>query len=107
MRIRFTTLLLVLMPLAGPAAAAQLVLPETKPIFSNAYNRPEIAQPWASRLPDLQLRERPVGELIGIKLGFAHGRAELFRYDLENAPSDKTTLNGVLDGGGVKLKLDW
>ncbi len=35
------------------------------------------------------------------------GGAELFSYHLENAPSDKTMLDGVIDGGGVKLKMTW
>ncbi len=107
MRVGFTIPLILFAALAGPAAAAELVMPEAKPIYTNAYDRPEIAQPWASRQPDLRLTERPVGELIAVKLGLANGRAELFSYHLENAPSDKTMLDGVVDGGGVKLKLTW
>ncbi|MEJ0027967.1 MAG: hypothetical protein WDN01_18225 [Rhizomicrobium sp.] len=91
----------------GPAMAARLVIPEDKPVFYNAYASPEIAQPWASRQPDTRLTERPIGELIAVKLGLADGHAELFRYHVDNAPSDKTMLDGVIDGGGVKLKLTW
>ena len=91
----------------GPAAAAHLVMPDDKPVFYNAFSSPEIAQPWASRQPDARLTERPVGELIAVRLGLANGRAELFSYHLENAPSNTTMLNGVVDGGGVRLKLSW
>ena len=107
MLLRFTLLLLTAAALAAPAGAAQLVMPDAKPLYTNAYDRPEIAQPWVSQQPDLRLTERPVGELIAVKLGLADGRAELFSYRLENAPSEKTMLNGVVDGGGVKLKLTW
>jgi len=107
MLLRFTLLLLTAAALAAPAGAAQLVMPDVKPLYTNAYDRPEIAQPWVSQQPDLRLTERPVGELIAVKLGLADGRAELFSYRLENAPSEKTMLNGVVDGGGVKLKLTW
>jgi len=107
MRIRFTLLLLTIAAMAGPADAAALVMPDAKPVYTSAYDRPEIAQPWVSEQPSLKLTERPVGELIAVKLGLADGQAELFSYRLENAPSDKTVLNGVIDGGGVRLKLTW
>lgn len=107
MRIPVTLLLLTAAAIAGPADAAQLVMPDAKPLYTNAYDRPEIAQPWVSEQPNLKLTDRPVGELIAVKLGLANGQAELFSYRLENAPSDKTMLNGVIDGGGVRLKLTW
>ena len=87
--------------------AAPLVMPIDKPTFYAAYASPQIAQPWVSEQPDNRLTERPLGELIAVKLGLADGRAELFSYHLENTPSDKTMLDGVIDGGGVKLKLTW
>ncbi|HJW41253.1 MAG TPA: hypothetical protein VJ476_08500 [Rhizomicrobium sp.] len=89
----------------GPAAAAQLVLPEPKPVFSDTYSEP--SPPWIHEQPNFALTEKPVGEIIAIKLGFAEGRAELFRYNLEDASSEKTTLDGVVEGGGLKLKLTW
>ncbi len=107
MRIRVTLLLLTAAAIAGPASAAELVMPDAKPVYANAYDRPEIAQPWASEQPNLKLTERPIGELIAVRLGLADGQAELFSYHLENAPSDKTMLDGVIDGGGVRLKLTW
>lgn len=91
--------------LSPPAVAAQLVLPEPKPVFSGTYS--ESSPPWVHEQPNFALTEKPVGEIIAIKLGFAEGRAELFRYRLDNGPSEKTTLDGVVEGGGVKLKLSW
>ena len=107
MRFGLTIPLAIFATFAAPAGATQLVMPEAKPVFYSAYDRPEIAQPWQSRRPDLLVTERPVGELIAVKLGLADGQAELFSYRLENAPSDKTMLDGVIDGGGVRLKLSW
>ncbi len=107
MRIGFTFSVMILAALAGRAAAAPLVLPDARPTYYNAYDQPEIAQPWDSGRPDLHLSEQPIGEVIAVRLGIAHGRAELFSYHLENAPSDKTMLDGVIDGGGVKLKMTW
>jgi hypothetical protein len=65
------------------------------------------SDPWDSRIPNGRLDERPVGDLIALRLGIVNGRAELFRFRVEDAPSDKTLLRGVLDGGGLKLKITW
>jgi hypothetical protein len=101
------TVLTAVLTAAAPAGAARLILPEDKPAYSDAYASPQIAQPWISQQPNPQLVERPVGEVIAARLGLVNGSAELFRYHLENAPSQKTMLDGVLDGGGIKLKLTW
>ena len=92
---------------AGQAQAAHLIMPDDKPVFRSAYNAPEIAQPWANRQTDMTISEKPIGEILATRLGFADGSAELFRFRVENAPSNKTMLDGVLDGGGIKLKLSW
>jgi len=91
--------------LGGSVEAAQLVIFEPKPVFYSTFSGPP--PPWIHEQPDLRLTEKPVGEIIALKLGFAEGRAELFRFHLENAPSDKTMLDGAVDGGGLKLKLTW
>ncbi|MEI9990698.1 MAG: hypothetical protein WDM86_11725 [Rhizomicrobium sp.] len=107
MRLGFAIPFIVVTAFAGRAAAAQLVMPQDKPVYYNAYDTPGIAQPWVGQQPDGRLTEQPIGELIAVRLGLAHGRAELFSYRLENAPSAKTMLDGVIDGGGLKLKLTW
>src|SRR5271154_6967966 len=90
---------------AAPASAARFVMPpdENSPPYA-AYASKAIEQPWAPQRPDLELHEQPFGELIAARLGFAEGSAELFRYRLENAPSARTQLDGLVDGGGIKLK---
>ena len=108
MRLRVYVLSAVaVLTVAGTASAAQFVIPEEKPASYSAYESRNIAQPWVGEQPNLRLTERPIGELIAVKLGLANGRAELFSYRLENAPSNSTKLDGVVDGGGVKLKLTW
>lgn len=89
----------------GPACAASLVLPTSQPVQNDASQ--PAGQFWAAQRPAPQLIDRPVGELIATRLGLAEGSAELFRYRLENAPSNATVLDGVVDGGGIKLKLTW
>jgi hypothetical protein len=53
------------------------------------------------------LVEHPIGDIIAMKLGIAQGSAQLFRFRLENAPSNATELRGQIDGAGIKLKLNW
>lgn len=92
---------------AGGAQAATLVMPVEEPVRYDAYASRPIAEPWRNQVPDSRLVERPMGELIAARLGLVNGSAELFRYRVEGAPSNKTMLDGVIDGGGVKLKLSW
>ncbi|HXC57102.1 MAG TPA: hypothetical protein VNU97_17510 [Rhizomicrobium sp.] len=92
---------------ATPAAADGLVMPPAQYSENNAYASQSIEQPWAQQRVEPSLTERPVAELIAARLGLAEGSAELFRYHLENAPSNATVLDGVIDGGGVQLKLTW
>ncbi|HEY4944476.1 MAG TPA: hypothetical protein VII56_23810 [Rhizomicrobium sp.] len=91
----------------GPASAARLVMPDNNPAPYAAYASKAIEQPWSPQRPEMELHEQPFGELIAARLGFAQGSAELFRYRLENAPSTRTQLDGMIDGGGIKLKLTW
>ena len=91
----------------GPASAARLVIPDSNPEPYSAYATRAIEQPWNSQRPETQLHEQPIGELLAARLGLAEGSAELFRYNLENAPSTRTQLDGVIDGGGIRLKLTW
>lgn len=92
---------------AGPACAAQLRIPDAEPTPATAYSTPAIAEPWAGQRAVPVMKERPIGELIATRLGLVEGSAELFRYRVENAPSGTTMLDGVVDGGGIKLKLTW
>jgi hypothetical protein len=92
---------------AAPASAARLVIPDANPTSYSAYASQAIEQPWNSQRPEPQLHEQPLGELLATRLGFAQGSAELFRYRLDNAPSTRAQLDGVIDGGGIRLKLTW
>ena len=92
---------------AGPACAARLVMPDNNPAPYSAYASRTIEQPWLPQQPEPQLREQPIGEILAARLGFAQGSAELFRYHLENGPSTRAQLDGVIDGGGLRLKLSW
>jgi hypothetical protein len=101
-------LCLTAMAAAGSAQGAPLVMPDLKPSHVDAYNSPRIEQPWASEVPNsAQLAERPIGEVISRRLGIVNGSAELFRYQVQGAPSDKTVLDGAIAGGGIQLKLSW
>jgi hypothetical protein len=92
---------------AGPAAAGGFVIPEQKPAHFDAYASPVIAHPWVDERPEPRLKETPLGDLIATRIGLVNGSAELFRYRVEDAPSEKTVLDGMIDGGGIKLKLSW
>ena len=107
---RLWTMAFVGGPLASvsmPAMAAHFAMPQNNPTPYAAYAASAIEQPWSPQRPDTELHEQPLGELIAARLGFAKGSAELFRYRLENAPSARTQLDGMIDGGGIKLKLSW
>ncbi len=91
----------------GSAAAAGFVIGDPQPARDDAYASSQIAQPWVGQQPTPRLVEKPMGELIAARLGLVDGHAELFRFRMENAPSEKTMLNGVVDGGGIRLKLTW
>jgi hypothetical protein len=95
------------MALGGNARAAGIVVPDHAPAHYEAYNSPRIEEPWRSEQPDARLTERPIGELISRELGLVDGKAELFRYQVEGAPSNKTVLDGAIGGGGIRLKLTW
>ena len=91
----------------GPACAAGFVIPDETPARFDAYSSPEIAHPWTQGRPDPMLREESAGNLMARRFGLVHGAVQLFRLRVENAPSDKTMLDGTVDGGGIKLKLTW
>lgn len=99
--------LLIGLAFAAPACAAGLVMPGATPETYQAYETQAVSQPWSSQQPNARLVERPIGEIIATRLGIAKGSAELFRYHLENAPSARTQIYGLVDGGGIKLKLSW
>ena len=91
----------------GSAQAGALVMPQFGPSHADAYNSPTIEQPWVNQTPVARVAEQPIGEVISRRLGLVNGSAELFRYQVQGAPSDKTMLAGAIDGGGIKLKLSW
>ena len=92
---------------AGPAYAAQLRMPDEPPAGFAAYSSPQIAEPWVGQRAVPIMTERPVADIIATRLGLVEGSAELFRYRIENAPSGPAMLDGMVDGGGIKLKLTW
>ena len=105
--IKVATLLSSLITLSMPARAGHLTIVDDNPISFDAHSSQWIEQPWPSERPHQHLVERPFAELLATKLGIAQGKVELFRFQIENAPSRGTMLNGVVDGVGVKLKLTW
>ncbi|HEY0300702.1 MAG TPA: hypothetical protein VGC36_05190 [Rhizomicrobium sp.] len=107
MRVALVLLALTTALCAGPACAASLRIPDEPPPHAAAYASPAIAEPWVGQRALPVIREKPIGELIATRLGLVEGSAELFRYRVENAPSESTVLNGVIDGGGIRLKLTW
>jgi hypothetical protein len=93
---------------SGAASAQMLTMPDMRPQFpASAFSSQPIERPWQAEQPQQTVHERPIGEIVAAKLGIVRGSAELFRYQVESAPSSRTTLDGVVDGGGVKLKLTW
>ena len=100
-------LLIAALAAAEQACAAPLQMPDERPARYDAYSSPQIAEPWTGQHAVPVMQERPMGELIATRLGLVEGSAELFRYRVENAPSDATMFDGVVDGGGIKFKLTW
>jgi hypothetical protein len=92
---------------ATPAFADGLVIPAPNPTPYAAYASQAIERPWDNQQPQAQLHEQPIGQLIATKLGFGEGSAELFRYHMENSSSEHAQLDGLIDGGGIRLKLSW
>jgi hypothetical protein len=94
----------------GPVCAGQLVIPDANsPSAYRLYTtRPAgQQQPWTSSIPTPTLVQTPIASLLAAKLGIAEGSAELFRYRVEDAPSNKTVLDGAIDGGGIRFRLSW
>lgn len=92
---------------ASAASAAPLILPDDNQAFYSAYVSQPIERPWETHFPEPRLVERPIAEVMATKLGMAEGSAQLFRFRLENAPSNATVLKGQIVGGGIRLKLSW
>lgn len=109
MRVRFYAVVLLapVICAGSPACAAGFNIPNDYSSAYSAYQSQPIDRPWSPQRPDTQLVERPIGDVIALKLGIAHGSAQLFRFRLENAPSSSTELRGQIDGAGIKLKLAW
>jgi hypothetical protein len=95
--------------LAQPALADHLVIPNEDDPAAIRYDMTERdqTQPFDQQRPDPALTEQPIAEVIAAKLGVAQGSFQLFRYQVENAPSSSTVMRAVLDGGGLKFKVTW
>ena len=109
MRKRFTAVVLVAPVIfaGSQSCASGIKIANDYSSAYSAYLSQPIERPWSPQRPDAQLVERPIGDVIAMKLGIVRGSAQLFRFHLENAPSSATELRGQIDGGGIKLKLDW
>ncbi|MBL6853791.1 MAG: hypothetical protein ISS15_14405 [Alphaproteobacteria bacterium] len=107
MRATLILLSLTAVAAAGSAQAAGLVMPQFKPSHIDAYNAARVEQPWTGEQPAARIAEQPIGEAISRRLGLADGSAQLFRYQVQGTPSDKAVLDGMVDGGGIRLKLSW
>ncbi|HUO89187.1 MAG TPA: hypothetical protein VMU08_08430 [Rhizomicrobium sp.] len=93
---------------AGPACAAEFVIPDANsPLGYRTYATRPADDPWMHPRHVPSLAEAPVVNLLAEKLGLAEGRAEIFRYQVEDAPSNKTVLDGAIAGGGIRLRLSW
>lgn len=68
---------------------------------------PSAARSWALQATDPRLLEYPSTDVLSSELGVDEGKVELFHYGLEHAPSKGTVLSGVVDGGGIRLKVSW
>jgi hypothetical protein len=99
--------LIAVIAAVSPGYAARLNIPDDNNVAWTAYSSRQIEQPWATQRPETQLTELRIGDIIATRLGIAKGSAELFSYRLENAPSSATILRGQIDGGGIRLKLNW
>jgi hypothetical protein len=88
------------------ASAAQLKLPSDDSVdYSVLSTQPiRLGTPHDS---DTSKFERPLGDLVGSKLGFADGQLQLFRFRLDKAPFDSTLPRQQIDAGGIKLKWTW
>ena len=107
MRVAHSVLMVSAALLAASAARARpLIMPQDKPVHFDAYNTPRIEQPWVNQVPDSRLAEKPIGDALRARLGIGDGSAELFRFE-EDGPSNHAVLDGVVSGGGIKLKLNW
>jgi hypothetical protein len=109
MRVRMTMAMVgaAMAAMTLPASADGLVIPAEKPSFNEAAINAPNALPWTNQQPNPHLTEKPIGEVVAARLGLVNGSAELFRFRVENAPSSRTMLDGLVDGGGIKLKLTW
>ncbi len=95
--------------LVQPALADHLVMPNDEDPAAIRYDmtQRDQTQPFAQQRPDSALVERPIAEVIAARLGVAQGSFQLFRYQVENAPSSSTVMRAVVDGGGLKFKVTW
>jgi len=92
---------------AAPALAQRVTIADDRPALYSAYSLQTIEPPWIPRRQSPLLVGRPLADVVSTKLGIAEGRVELFRYSLENAQSNATVVDGVVNGAGIRLRLSW
>ena len=79
----------------------------TEPPWSTQYTPPLGERSFQEQQPEERVRETPVADIIATRLGLTDGTVELFRYRTDNGTADGRNFDGVVDGGGLKLKLTW
>jgi len=92
---------------AAPAFAQRVTIADDRSAHYSPYSVQIIEPPWIPQRQSPLLVERPLADVVSTKLGIAKGRVELFRYRLENAPSNATVVDGVVNGAGIRLRLSW
>jgi len=105
--VRFAVLFASALAAATPACAQRVTIADDKPVLYQAYSSQTGAPPWLLRGTNPLRDELPLADIISTKLGIGEGKAELFHYRLEDAPSKATVLYGIVDGGGIRLKVNW
>jgi len=103
----------VVMVLAGFFAAA--IAPATAAPYS-LLDKPRVDFWRNSYVPHQepkQLNSReirytsPYSDVLASRLGLVDGKAAIFRYDLNKNGNGSSTIEGDLEGNGVKLRLRW
>jgi hypothetical protein len=90
-----------------PALAQGMTIVGGNPTLFQDYSSQALILPGTSPGTSARLIQYPVVDMISARLGVSEGSLELFRYRLEDAPSKATVLYGVVDGGGLRLKVCW
>ena len=70
---------------------------------------------WNSYMPTPARRDRTedqqyrptYSDALASRLGVVDGKARIFRYELDSSHNAGRTIEGALDGNGVKVRFKW